>query len=68
MSTTSARAMQPYGIPHLTVAHGQQAHVLDEAEAALTARLPITANVTLVSLFVSDGDRWHSRAEFPLLG
>ncbi|MEU9837408.1 2'-5' RNA ligase family protein [Streptosporangium sp. NPDC048047] len=64
----------PYGgqftevIPHLTVAHGQQAHVLDEAEAALTARLPITANVTLVSLFVSDGDRWHSRAEFPLLG
>lgn len=49
----------PYGgqfagiIPHLTVAHGQQAHVLDEAEAALTARLPITANVASVSLFMS---------------
>ncbi|MFI6741997.1 2'-5' RNA ligase family protein [Nonomuraea sp. NPDC050451] len=64
----------PYGgqftevIPHLTVAHGQQTHVLDEAEAALTARLPIIANVASVSLFVSDGDRWHPSAEFPLLG
>ncbi|MFB9630788.1 2'-5' RNA ligase family protein [Nonomuraea helvata] len=64
----------PYGgqftevIPHLTVAHGQQAHVLDEAEAALTVLLPITADVASVSLFVSDGDRWHQRAEFPLHG
>ncbi|MEU7862042.1 2'-5' RNA ligase family protein [Nonomuraea sp. NPDC049141] len=55
-------------IPHLTVAHDRQAHVFDEVEAALTARLPITANVASVSLFVSDGNRWHPRAEFPLLG
>jgi 2'-5' RNA ligase len=55
-------------IPHLTVAHGQQPEVFDEVEAALAARLPVTANVSSVSLFVSDGDRWHRRAEFPLLG
>ncbi|MBT2234283.1 2'-5' RNA ligase family protein [Nonomuraea sp. NEAU-A123] len=64
----------PYGgqfaeiIPHLTVAHGQQAHVYDEVEAALIAGLPVTANVASVSLFVSDGDRWHQHAEFPLRG
>lgn len=64
----------PYGgqfaeiIPHLSVAHGQQAHVYDEVEAALTAGLPVTANVASVGLFVSDGDRWHQRAEFPLCG
>ena len=64
----------PYGgqftevIPHLTVADGRPAHVLDEVEAALTGRLPIAADVVSVSLFVSDGDRWHPRAEFPLLG
>ncbi|MFC6080156.1 2'-5' RNA ligase family protein [Sphaerisporangium aureirubrum] len=64
----------PYGgqfaeiIPHLTVAHGQQAHVFDEVEAALTARLPITSNIASVSLFVSDGDRWRPRTEFLLSG
>jgi hypothetical protein len=64
----------PYGgqftevIPHLTVAHGRPARVLDEVEAVLAARLPIAAHVASVSLFVSDGDRWHSRAQFPLLG
>ncbi|WP_345558302.1 2'-5' RNA ligase family protein [Nonomuraea rosea] len=64
----------PYGgqfaeiVPHLTVAHGLQAQALDEAEAALTAQLPITAHVASVGLFVSDGDRWHRRAEFALLG
>ncbi|NUW37614.1 2'-5' RNA ligase family protein [Nonomuraea sp. SMC257] len=64
----------PYGgqfaevVPHLTVAHGREAHVLDEVEAALTAGLPVTADVTSVSLFATDGDRWHQRAEFPLLG
>ncbi|MEV0353089.1 2'-5' RNA ligase family protein [Nonomuraea sp. NPDC050680] len=64
----------PYGgqfaevIPHLTVAHGQQAQVFHEVEAALTPRLPITAHVSSVSLFVSDGTRWHQHVEFPLLG
>ncbi|MGW0807551.1 2'-5' RNA ligase family protein [Nonomuraea sp. NPDC002799] len=64
----------PYGgqfteiIPHLTVACSQQAHVLDEVEAELTARLPVSAGVASVSLFVSDGDRWRPHTEFPLLG
>ncbi|MFF0287494.1 2'-5' RNA ligase family protein [Streptomyces sp. NPDC005262] len=64
----------PYGgqfadvIPHLTVVHGQQPHVFDEAEAALAAQLPVTAKITSVSLFVSDGKHWQQRAEFPLLG
>ncbi|RVX41565.1 2'-5' RNA ligase [Nonomuraea polychroma] len=64
----------PYGgqyaeiIPHLTVAHGRQTHVFDDVEEHLTAQLPVTAEVAAVSLFVSDGDRWHRRAEFPLLG
>lgn len=65
---------QPYGgqftevVPHLTVAHGRRAHVLDEVEAALTARLPVSADITSVGLFVGDGDLWHPRAAFPLLG
>lgn len=64
----------PYGgqfaevVPHLTVAHRQPAHVLDETEAALTVRLPIIADVGSVSLYVSDGCGWRSRAEFPLVG
>ncbi|WP_028921902.1 2'-5' RNA ligase family protein [Pseudonocardia acaciae] len=64
----------PYGgrfadvVPHLTVAHGQPTRVFDEVEAALAPRLPVVANVSSVSLFVSDGDRWRRHAEFPLLG
>nr|WP_055505017.1 2'-5' RNA ligase family protein [Nonomuraea pusilla] len=64
----------PYGgqfadvVPHLTVAHGQEGHVLDEVEAALATRLPVTADVGSVSLFVCDGDRWHRHADFSLLG
>ncbi|WP_219512568.1 2'-5' RNA ligase family protein [Nonomuraea ceibae] len=64
----------PYGgqfaevVPHLTVAHGQDERVLGEVEAEVSARLPFAAQVTSISLYVSDGDRWHERAEFPLLG
>lgn len=64
----------PYGgqfaevIPHLTVAHSRQAQVFHEVEAALTPRLPVTANIYSVSLYVSDGSRWHPQVEFPLLG
>ncbi|MGP3963827.1 2'-5' RNA ligase family protein [Nonomuraea sp. 3N208] len=64
----------PYGgqfaevIPHLTVVHGQLPHVYDDAETALAAELPVTADISSVSLFVSDGTRWHQHAEFPLLG
>ncbi|TDD44638.1 2'-5' RNA ligase family protein [Nonomuraea terrae] len=64
----------PYGgqftevVPHLTVAHGQQEQVFDEVEGELAGRLPVTAEVAAVGLFVSDGERWHQRGEFPLLG
>lgn len=64
----------PYGgqfaevVPHLTVAHGQEARIFDEVEAALTARLPVAAKISSVSLFVNDGERWHRGADFPLLG
>jgi hypothetical protein len=64
----------PYGgqftevVPHLTVADSQVAQVFDELEAALAGRLPITAMVDSVSLFVCDGRRWRSHMEFPMLG
>lgn len=64
----------PYGgqfadvVPHLTVAHSQKPHVFDEVEAALTARLPVAAYISSVSLFVCDGERWDRHAEFPLFG
>lgn len=55
-------------IPHLTVAHGQQAGVLHELEAALTDQLPIAATISSVNLFVSDGHRWRHHMDFPMLG
>lgn len=64
----------PYGgqfeevIPHLTVVDGQPSHVYDEVEAALVKGLPVFANISSVQLFVSDGERWGRRADFPLLG
>jgi 2'-5' RNA ligase len=64
----------PYGgqfaeiIPHLTVAHGQPSRVLDEVEAELADRLPVTATLSSVGLFVSDGRPWRCHADFPLLG
>lgn len=63
----------PYGgqfaevIPHLTVAHGQQSHVFDEVEAELAERLPATATISSVSMFVSDGEGWRRHGEFPML-
>lgn len=64
----------PYGgqfaevVPHLTVAHGQPPRVLDKMEVELAPRLPVTATVSSVSLFVSDGRSWRHHTEFPLLG
>jgi hypothetical protein len=55
-------------IPHLTVADGPPPGVFDEVEAALTEQLPITATISSVSLFVSDGDRWRHHTEFLMLG
>ncbi|EMF56454.1 hypothetical protein SBD_2205 [Streptomyces bottropensis ATCC 25435] len=53
-------------LPHLTIAQGQGDAVLEEAEADLCGRLPITARVSSVDLMVHDGTRWQQRASFAL--
>jgi 2'-5' RNA ligase len=53
-------------VPHLTIAQGQDDAVLDEVEADLRSRLPVTARVSSVDLMVHDGTRWHQRASFAL--
>jgi 2'-5' RNA ligase len=60
----------PYGgrhadvVPHLTVAFADDDATLDEIDTAVTARLPTPAVLSLVTLSVFDGARWHRRAEF----
>ncbi|MDT0464929.1 2'-5' RNA ligase family protein [Streptomyces gibsoniae] len=62
----------PYGgkytevVPHLTIADGQDDAVLDEIEADLLGRLPITSRVSSVDLMVHDGAKWQERASFAL--
>ncbi|MFF3209020.1 2'-5' RNA ligase family protein [Streptomyces sp. NPDC002886] len=64
----------PYGgrfaeiVPHLTVAQGQQDAVLEEIEADLGDRLPLTSRVSSVELMVHDGAKWRVRASFALAG
>lgn len=53
-------------VPHLTIAQGQDDAVLEEAEAALRSRLPVTARVSSVDLMVHDGTGWQQRAAFAL--
>ncbi|MET9735439.1 2'-5' RNA ligase family protein [Streptomyces sp. NPDC006458] len=53
-------------VPHLTIAQGQVDAVLEEAEADLCSRLPVTARVSSVDLMVHDGTRWQQRASFAL--
>ncbi|WP_336111672.1 2'-5' RNA ligase family protein [Streptomyces sp. PTD9-10] len=53
-------------VPHLTIAQGQDGAVLEEADAGLRGRLPITAHVSSVDLMVHDGTRWQQRASFAL--
>ncbi|MGW3661477.1 2'-5' RNA ligase family protein [Streptomyces sp. NPDC005151] len=53
-------------VPHLTIAQGQDDAVLEEAEADLRSRLPVTARVSSVDLMVHDGTRWQQRASFTL--
>ncbi|WP_334662122.1 2'-5' RNA ligase family protein [Streptomyces bottropensis] len=53
-------------LPHLTIAQGQDDAVLEEAEADLCGRLPVTARVSSVDLMVHDGTRWQQRASFAL--
>ncbi|MGW4823961.1 2'-5' RNA ligase family protein [Streptomyces sp. NPDC004227] len=62
----------PYGgkftevVPHLTIADGQDDGVLDEIEADLLDKLPITSRVSSVDLMVHDGAKWQERASFSL--
>jgi hypothetical protein len=64
---------QPYGgrfaeiVPHLTVAHQQEARLLDQVEADLTGGLPLSARVHEIHLLVSDGHRWRREMGFELL-
>ncbi|MEU9056242.1 2'-5' RNA ligase family protein [Streptomyces sp. NPDC048384] len=53
-------------VPHLTIAQGQDDAVLEEAEADLRGRLPVTARVSSVDLMIHDGTRWQQRASFAL--
>ncbi|MFF3691408.1 2'-5' RNA ligase family protein [Streptomyces sp. NPDC002187] len=62
----------PYGgrfaeiVPHLTIAQGQEDAVLEEIEADLASRLPLTSHVSSVELIVHDGTKWQERASFAL--
>ncbi|MFF7474257.1 2'-5' RNA ligase family protein [Streptomyces sp. NPDC008092] len=53
-------------VPHLTIAQGQDDAVLEEAEAGLRSRLPVTAPAPPVDLMVHDGTRRQQRAPFAL--
>lgn len=53
-------------VPHLTVAQGQDAAVLEEVEADLHGRLPVAGPVSSVDLMVHDGTRWQRRGSFAL--
>lgn len=53
-------------VPHLTIAQGQDDAVLEEAEAHLRSRLPVTGRVSSVDLMVHDGTSWRPRASFAL--
>jgi 2'-5' RNA ligase len=61
----------PYGggfdevIPHLTVARGAGARLLDDIEADVQLRLPITTTVVQACLYVFDGQYWRPRARLP---
>jgi 2'-5' RNA ligase len=53
-------------VPHLTIAQGQDDAVLEEAEADVRSRLPVTARSSSVDLMVHNGTRWQQRASFAL--
>jgi 2'-5' RNA ligase len=62
----------PYGgqfddvVPHLTVAHGQQLGVLDEIEADVSPRLPVSAYISAVQLLAFIGEQWREEYQFEL--
>ncbi|AWW41934.1 2'-5' RNA ligase family protein [Streptomyces cadmiisoli] len=62
----------PYGgrfteiVPHLTVADGQGDAALDEIEADLLGKLPVSSRVSSVDLIAHHGAMWQMRASFAL--
>jgi 2'-5' RNA ligase len=52
-------------IPHLTLAQGVAAAVLDMIEARVPRSLPIAASLVEAHLYVFDGERWRMRARLP---
>jgi 2'-5' RNA ligase len=55
-------------IPHLTVAHGADDGVLDDIDADVLRRLPVSARLVEACLYVFDGERWQPRARLPFQG
>jgi 2'-5' RNA ligase len=64
----------PYGgqfaeiVPHLTVADGQEAGVLDMIEADVARRLPVSTRVAAVSLIACAGGSWSEYRRLALGG
>jgi SAM-dependent methyltransferase len=62
----------PYGgafetvVPHLTVADGASAEVLDRLERELPLSMPITTRVRELTLVCREGGRWHDLARLRL--
>jgi 2'-5' RNA ligase len=71
-AVTAHWRIPPYGgefpdtVPHLTVGPGLAPARFDEAEAALGARLPLVARITVITLYARRGGRWRPETEFPL--
>jgi hypothetical protein len=52
--------------PHLTIAVLEEDDVMDEIEAGVAGRLPLSAHVSSVALLDYDGTAWRERASFAL--
>ncbi|HQZ87084.1 MAG TPA: 2'-5' RNA ligase family protein, partial [Actinomycetota bacterium] len=53
-------------IPHLTVAYADDPRLARRIADELEARLPISARLTVASIFVFDGTTWRERFSLPL--
>jgi len=64
----------PYGgvfdevIPHLTVAYGSDARVLDDIESDVLRGLPLSTRLVDACVYRFDGDHWRLRARMPFQG
>jgi hypothetical protein len=64
----------PYGgqfddvVPHLTIADGQDAGVLDLIEPEVAKGLPVRTRITAISLLACTGPRWQEAHTFALAG